>query len=80
MKRNLITALVAIVAVGGVFVSQASGTSKKAFVTYYEAPTCNNIDCSTRPTGELCSGLTLFSDPDCQIPVSNVSGRKLDIQ
>ncbi|MEQ7800940.1 DUF6520 family protein [Pedobacter sp. ASV1-7] len=71
MKKHLLTAALAIVAVGGVFAMNANTkTSNKNLVTtYYERVSdseCNTITCDPNFTGSACKQtLELYSLPNC---------------
>lgn len=67
MKRHLLTAALAIVAIGGAFALQTKNETKTLAPPYYINPEdCTKVDCAGPNTAPSCSTVTLFLDPSCE--------------
>jgi len=78
MKRKILTfAVLATVAVGGAFASNAKKPTKVADTIAYEKPNCTEVVCGEY-SGPSCSTLTLYSNtPGCTIQVFPSGRRQL---
>lgn len=74
MKKVIFSALVALVAGGGAFATQAKQTTTSSINPYFLKPGCEEINCSAVPSGTLCNTLTLYQNCEDTEPVSPVDG------